>query len=117
MAEFTVEVDAVDGGSAVFLRCRGDIDAHTCDELEKAVDGTLDGGVTRVIVDLTHVGYTSSRGLGVLIRARTLTAAGGGRLVLVNPNDVVRAAIDVLGFNAVFDIAASDQEALALLSA
>ncbi len=115
MGQLTVEADAVEGASLVALRCHGDIDAHTTGELDKAVAGALEGGASHMIVDFTDVGYSSSRGLGILIGARKTIQERGGALVLLNPNASVKATLDVLGFVDLFTIAETEQEALEMV--
>lgn len=115
MGDLTVDVDAALGGALVVLRCHGDIDAHTIGELDGAVEGALQQGASHMIVDFSDVGYSSSRGLGILIGARRAIQDRGGALVLLNPNDSVKATLDVLGFDDIFTIAATEQEARELV--
>ena len=77
--------------------------------------GALEGGAKHMIVDLTDVGYSSSRGLGILIGARKPMQDRGGALVLLNPNVSVKATLDVLGFDNLFTIAETEQEALEMV--
>lgn len=112
MGHLIVDVDDVEGASFVALRCHGDIDAHTVGELDRAVAGALEGGASHMIVDFTDVGYSSSRGLGILLAARKTILERGGALVLLNPNASVKATLDILGFDSLFTIAETEQEAL-----
>ncbi|MHC4250071.1 MAG: STAS domain-containing protein [Planctomycetota bacterium] len=112
MSELAIDLDSVEGTSIVALRCHGDIDAHTCAKLDTTMKGILGEGVSRVIVDLTDVPYMASRGLGVLIAARKHIEDTGGALALLNPNESVTAAIEVLGFDTVFSIVSTEQAAI-----
>jgi anti-sigma B factor antagonist len=115
MSQLVIESDAVEGVSLVALRCHGDIDAHTIAELDKAVAAALESGASHIIVDFTDVGYSSSRGLGILIGARKTIKERGGALVLLNPNASVKATLDVLGFDNLFTIAETEQQALEMV--
>ena len=112
MSELAIDLESIEGASIVALRCHGDIDAHTCAKLDIAMKGILDEGVTRVIVDLTDVPYVASRGLGVLIAARKQIEDSDGGLALLNPNASVTAAIEVLGFDTVFNIVSTEKAAI-----
>ncbi len=112
MSELTIDLDSIEGTPIVAMRCHGDIDAHTCARLDTSMKGVLGGGVVRVIVDLTDVPYVASRGLGVLIAARKQIEDADGALVLLKPNESVMAAIEVLGFDSVFDIASTEEDAI-----
>jgi len=111
MSELAIDLDSIEGTPIVVLRCHGDIDAHTCAKLDAAMKGVLEGGVSRVIVDLADVPYAASRGLGVLIAARKQIEDAGGGLALLKPNESVMAAMEVLGFDSVFEIASTEKEA------
>lgn len=115
MAELSVECVDVDEGAVTRVLCAGEVDASTSDELDKALSALLARGKERIVLDLTGVSYMASRGLGVLLKARKVAAERSGGLVLVNPSEVVRSAIEVLGFDAVFDIARSEGEAVEML--
>ncbi|MHC4201782.1 MAG: STAS domain-containing protein [Planctomycetota bacterium] len=115
MSELVIESDAIEGVSLVALRCHGDIDAHTVGELDKAVAAALESGASHMIVDFTDVGYSSSRGLGILIGARKTIKDRGGALVLLNPNVSVKASLEVLGFDGLFTIAETEQQALEMV--
>ena len=112
MSDLAIDLESIKGTPIVALRCHGDIDAHTCAKLDNAMKGVLDEGVSRIIVDLTDVPYMASRGLGVMIAARKQIEDAGGALALLNPNESVTAAIEVLGFDSVFEIASTEQAAV-----
>ena len=101
--------------SAATVRCKGFIDAHTFDRLEESLDGLLDRGVLRVVVDLGEVTYISSAGLGVLVAAYHQTEERGGILLLARPRPQVRAVLRDTGLEELFVIAKSEDEALRYL--
>jgi anti-sigma B factor antagonist len=48
------------------------------------VDNLLSSGATKIIINLEHVNFVDSAGLGALIEAHRKTKAAGGRLMLTN---------------------------------
>jgi anti-anti-sigma factor len=48
------------------------------------VDNLLSSGAKKMVINLEHVGYVDSAGLGALIEAHRKTKAQGGRLKLSN---------------------------------
>lgn len=52
--------------------------------LRTTVDSLLSSGVTRLVINLEHVNYVDSAGLGALIEAHRTTKAQGGRVKLSN---------------------------------
>ena len=112
MSELSIDIkDApVEGGK--MMKCAGEIDAHTCAQMEKAFAEVLGSGVKYIIVDLSGVTYMASRGLGMFLNARKQLDTRQGNLILVAPNDVVESTIGVLGFDSIFTIVATEDEAV-----
>jgi anti-sigma B factor antagonist len=48
------------------------------------IENLLSAGATRLVINLEHVNYVDSAGLGALIEANRTTKAKGGRLKLSN---------------------------------
>ena len=115
MSDLTIEREKLLSTQACALRCVGELDAHTLERLEDELARTLSDGVKHIMVDLREVSYCSSRGIGVLVRARKEAVDAGGGLVLMNPPPVVATALEVLGFDDVFDIVRSEHEAVEVL--
>lgn len=80
-------VFVVDGCSVV--AAHGDIDLDSAVGLDQALHSALRSSPD-VIIDLTHVLFIDSSGLGVLVRARRDAAALGGSMSLVQPPAIVR---------------------------
>ncbi|WP_067686172.1 STAS domain-containing protein [Nocardia jejuensis] len=78
-ADLNLRLDSV-GGAAV-LTVAGEIDMVSAPRLRDAVDGALLGAPTRLVMDLTEVGFLGSAGLSVLLTASE-AAPGGLRVVL-----------------------------------
>jgi anti-anti-sigma factor len=111
MAELEVETTVLEDAPVAVLHCRGDVDAHTCGALDDAIRAALARDLKHLVIDFTDVGFTASKGLGVLISARKAVADRGGALALLNPNGAVRGTIEVLGFDNVFSITSTVEEA------
>jgi len=75
----------------------GDIDAHSCPELEAALEPLPGAG--DVHVDLAGVGFMDSSGLRVLIGAHQHAAAADRRLVIGRPSGSVLRLIEVSGLS------------------
>lgn len=101
----------------VVFDLRGYIDAHTVIEFEKAVHSAIDGGVRRLILDISGLSYISSAGIGAMMGLARKLSQLGGDLVLLNPTAKVFAILDGLGFTKIFKIASDENEALEKLRA
>ena len=84
------------------LKVSGRLDTDTSPEL--AAELKLDG-VSNVVFDFSGLEYISSAGLRVLMAAQKNVMAVGGKVVVVNPNGIVRGVLDMTGLSGVFEIA------------
>ena len=84
------------------LALAGRLDSNTSPDLEAAVK--LDG-VDELVFDFAGLEYIASSGLRVLLGAQKAMAAKGGRMLVANPNEMVKGVFEVTGLDAVFEIA------------
>ncbi len=93
----------------------GQVDSTTAPTLDAHLQEILDAGRSRLILDLENASYVSSAGLRVmslLCRAAREAEAGGDLRLACPPEAVVR-ALKISGFDQVFHIYDSVDEALA----
>ena len=86
------------------VEVNGRIAADTITQLEDALTAVLEGGSTRIVVDLGDVGYISSAGLRVFLSTLKSTKANNGVLVLANLNSNVAKVFKLAGFTKIFTI-------------
>lgn len=79
----------------------GRLDTNTAPELESELK--LDG-VSEIAFDFSELDYISSAGLRVLMTAQKAMMAGGGKMTIAHPNDMVRGVFDMTGLGSVFEI-------------
>src|ERR1700730_5217753 len=59
------------------------------------IDNLLASGATRIVINLEHVNYVDSAGLGALIETHRKTKAQGGRLMLCKLGPKLRQALEI----------------------
>jgi anti-sigma B factor antagonist len=90
LADLKIVDYALDGRTHV-IEVNGQVDLYSTPELKARIGRVLDDGKTRVIIDLTHVAFMDSTGLGVLVGAlKRLRAAQGALSVVVTNYDIER---------------------------
>ncbi len=109
--EFKIQAENCPNG-AVLLRLAGYLDAHTYERLDQHIAGLFAAKRYRLIVDLSGVEYISSAGAGVFIGALTDAQDQKGNVVLLNPTTNVRGVLEMLGFNQIFKIVETLDDAL-----
>jgi anti-sigma B factor antagonist len=76
------------------------------------IDNLLSAGATRIVVNLEHVHYVDSAGLGALIEAHRKIKAKGARLRLSNLGPNLRRALEIARLLDLFDSHATESSAL-----
>lgn len=89
------------------------IDAHNSDEFKQSLLRMIDNGETRVVIQLSHVRFIDSSGLGALLSANKHVLVKSGKLVLVGIQKQVLAMFELTRLNRVFEIYGDLDEALA----
>ncbi|HEV2198124.1 MAG TPA: STAS domain-containing protein [Candidatus Acidoferrum sp.] len=77
------------------------------------VDNLLLSSATRIVVNLEHVNYVDSAGLGALIEAHRKTKAQGGRLKLSNLGPNFKHALELARLLPVFETSPTEAAAVA----
>jgi len=96
----------------VVVAVEGRMDAVFAPEFEKFVNGLIDEGVLKVIVDFEGLGYISSAGLrSVLITAKKIQSREG-EILIASLHDTVKEIFEISGFNTIIPIHASVDAAL-----
>ena len=95
----------------------GRLDHNQVDELQTILTSTIDKGCLELIVDLTEVSYVNSSGLRCLVTGWRQSSNLGGHLVLCGLNSQIGHVFSTVGFDKVFDIFISREEAMQHLAA
>ena len=98
--DLTLNVKKEDQLSIVYAS--GEVDAVTCGTLEDCLNGLIDQGQTRIVLDLEAVPYISSAGLrSLLTAAQKLDATG--KFVLSRLNEEVMEILEMTGFTNILE--------------
>lgn len=98
-------------GDLTAVSIAGRLDQLLTPQLEETLLSLLENGHHRLLVDMKDVTYINSGGLRTLVTAWRKARAGGGNLVLCSLNERVNGIFRLAGFDKVFDIYASCQQA------
>jgi anti-sigma B factor antagonist len=103
-------------GDSVIAEARGEFDLHNSPELRTALLSMLGKTLPkRLILNLSQVPYMDSSALAVLVEALQKLRPSGGKVVLVGLQPRVQGLLEIARLNTIFVIAASEQQALALM--
>ncbi len=76
----------------------------------------LDGGVKKVLFNLTDLKYINSTGLGMLMSALAKVKNAGGDMYLCNVPDLMTKILKMMKLESAFSISASEEEAVKSLA-
>jgi anti-sigma B factor antagonist len=110
MSELSVSSRELEG--VVLLYPSGFINAHTVRLFEGELQKAMDGGRYRIVVSGNELRYVASAGLGALMGVIEEVRTNGGDIRLADLNDTVRNILEMLGFNHLYRIFPSEQEAV-----
>jgi anti-anti-sigma factor len=91
------EIDSVRDGQTGRLTLTGELDIATVPRAQEAVDGLLAGGVQRLVIDLSGLGFVDSSGLRLFIVLDRRAAAQGWALGLIRPRGAAMTVFEVSG--------------------
>ncbi|CAA9243198.1 MAG: hypothetical protein AVDCRST_MAG95-1519 [uncultured Adhaeribacter sp.] len=101
----------------VYVRLQGDlIGSPDSQQLIDLVNNSISETKILCAVDLSHVRFINSSGIGVLVSLLTKFRNRGGELVLINPSEQIRKLLIITKLNNIFTVAETDKAAAAFLN-
>lgn len=93
-----------------------DLEGETSILFKEKLKALIGDGHLRVVIDLTHVGFVDSQGLGALISCLKALRQAGGSLALTSLSEPVGAVLRITRLIRVFDVHPTVDDALAAAS-
>jgi anti-sigma B factor antagonist len=92
------------------------IDKNQANDLMKSIDGIIETGKNKLLIDLSELKYMNSSGLNVLIQLLSKTRTAGGESVIFNVNKKVNDLLVITKLNTLFKVADTKENALKMLA-
>ncbi len=108
-----MEIDIKEVGSVTVLGFSGNLDTNTAPDAESQINGLMDGGASRTLIDFENLNYISSAGLRVLLATAKNMITIDGALKICSLNKTVYEVFDISGFNKILSLEANEEDALA----
>ncbi|MCU0633072.1 MAG: STAS domain-containing protein [Methanolinea sp.] len=99
-------------GDTPVLSLKGRMDATTSPDAEVQLTRLIEGGDRHIVVDLSELEYISSAGLRVLLAGLKRLKQCGGAMKLAALRPEIQKVFDIAGFNRLFAIYPTLEEAL-----
>ncbi|MBF0496144.1 MAG: STAS domain-containing protein [Deltaproteobacteria bacterium] len=107
-----MEISIKAQGDVQVVLLGGRFDAQAAGMVEEKLNGVLDAGHKKLLVDLAGTNYISSAGLRVLLATTKKVKKTNGRIVLSSLTQYVKEVFEIAGFTSIFDIYGDPNEAL-----
>ncbi len=117
MAEGKVDVASRSVGSVVVVSLAGTLDAWAEPEVRATLKAVLDGGASRIVLDLVDLRRIDSSGLSALLSVLKAARAAGGDVVLLSPSPAVVSVLRLTRLDQILEAYDDEGAALGRLSA
>ncbi len=107
-----MEIDFRTLGDHKIIAVSGEVDLYNVSELKKALFSAIDGNCKSLIVDMKHVNYMDSSGIGALVAGQKKMKAHNGAFSLVNIHDDVLNILKLATLDRFFKIYESEDDLL-----
>ncbi len=97
------------------IRVGGQLDSESNDYFFTCMEDEIKNGHDRIVINCADLGEITSVGLGSLVRARSRVAKAGGTIYLARVESRVLELFHIVGFDRLFNIYPTEQEAIAAI--
>ncbi len=110
--EFSIKTKLEKNVSILYLD--GFLDAYTSEILEQEIAKNVSNGNYNILLNLSNLTYISSAGLGVFMIYIEQIRKNKGDIIMSHLTSAVLEVMNLLGFDEIFKIVATDEEAIML---
>lgn len=107
--ELTLSTREVGDSSVIVVG--GEVDVYTAPQLDEVLSGLIEGGHSKLVVDLSGVQFLDSTGLGVLVKGLKRAKESGGSLSVVAVSDRITKVFRITGLDAAISLHGTVEEA------
>tara|TARA_B100000614_G_scaffold141398_1_gene125591 strand:+ start:1116 stop:2018 length:903 start_codon:yes stop_codon:yes gene_type:complete len=110
----TIDVDERPGDIRV-VALGGDMDLYASNSVKETVVRLWEAGVRNLVVDLSHLDYVDSSGIGVLLYVYSASQKRGNRVIFAGPHGAVWKVIELTKLNGFLPVVETLEEAVEAL--
>jgi anti-sigma B factor antagonist len=96
-----MEIHTSNEGNVAVVHCGGRLTMVDAPELKEAIFRTVEGGASRVVIDLGQTTFVDSSGLGALVAGLKKSRQAGGDLRISSPGPQVRMVLSLTNLDRV----------------
>lgn len=107
-----MDITISESGEVRVLSFQGNLDTNTAPGAESQINGLIDAGVQKFLINFEKLDYISSAGLRVLLATAKKLKPSGGNLKICCLNQTVQEVFDISGFSTILSVTSTEEEAL-----
>ncbi len=107
-----VRISITESEGITILSLTGSLETNSSPDAENTVNGLIDDGRKKLLIDFENVDYISSAGLRILLATSKRLGREGGALRICGLNSTVREVFDISGFASILNVFSNQAEAL-----
>jgi anti-sigma B factor antagonist len=91
-------------GDLIIIKLQGEVDLYAAPELKQHVNGAIESGKNKLILDLSEATFIDSTTLGILVSGMKRLRPRGGMLAVLCPDPTMARIFDITGLNRMFSV-------------
>jgi len=107
-----MEIHIRELGNVTVADLKGDLDTNTAAQCEARLKEIIEGGTTKVLLNLEQLDFMSSAGLRVSLATAKLLQSHGGTLRVCCLNETVQEIFEMSGFITILNVTKTERESL-----
>jgi len=107
-----MEISITESGDVRILAFQGNLDTNTSPDAENEINGLIEAGAQKLLVNFENLDYISSAGLRILLATAKKLKASQGDLKICCLNETVQEVFDISGFATILSVSKTEEEAL-----
>ena len=107
-----MKISVTESGDVQILSFQGNLDTNTSPDAENEINGLIDTGAQKLLVNFENLAYISSAGLRILLATAKKLKASQGDLKICCLNETVQEVFDISGFATILSVSKTEEEAL-----
>lgn len=108
-----IDIQSHEWEGITIVEIAGKLNTGASPEAEAFMMDLIADGANKIVINLDELDMISSTGLRVILASGKKLASSSGKLVICNPNHTVADVLKMSGFNLMFQVFDSEDEALA----
>ena len=108
-----MEILVTESGDVRILSFQGNLDTNTSPQAESEINGLIEAGSQKLLINFEKLDYISSAGLRILLATAKKLKVSQGDLKICCLNETVQEVFDISGFSSILTVSNDQDEALA----